>query len=1149
MKINSQQPRLSATDLSNHLACRHVTTLDLQVALGKLAEPEWADPDLAVIRERGERHERAYLDYLAATGLRVESLRHIDHKEERRLLVETLALMERGVAVIAQGALSDGKWYGRPDVLLRVEAASERWAWSYEAVDTKLARETKATAILQLSLYSELLKNIQGTLPEFLCVMPRGAAFVGEKYRVTEYAAYYRYVKERLAGAVGVDGLKRVPTREETYPEPVEHCNICRWFKECDGRRRADDHLSLVAGIRRQQRNQFENWNAETMAKLAVLPIPLHERPRRGSKAGYERAREQARVQVDGRTEKRLKHEPLPVAEGAGFCRLPEPSTQDMFVDLEGDPFVEETGLQYLFGFAVKGADGELAYEKRWALTREQEKEGFEWLVDEIMRRRKDNPKMHAYHFGGYEPGALKRLMGMYATREEEIDRMLRAGVLVDLHQTFKQGLRASVEEYSLKKLEAFYGFERKIPLAVSRAEMRYLEHRLELGWGDDPLPDSTREAMEGYNGEDCFSTAKLRDWLEAERQKLVDAGENLPRFTDRNEAPSEDLDERQKRVLALTERLTAGIPVDEKQRNDEQQAQWLLAQLLDWHRREDKSTYWEGYRLEALDEEDLLEERAGLAGLKFVERLRVERKIPVDRYSFEKQETVARKGKTLVCKGQNFGTVEALDSRARLIDVKKTKKTAEFHPAAVYVWDRPLNVDDQKESIFRLGERVVANGIDAEGRYRSGRDLLLRRPPRLPAGERLEQLASETPEETASRIVLAMDDSVFAIQGPPGSGKTYTGARMICELVKRGKRVGVTALSHKVIRNLLDTVVEAAHKKGIAEVRCLHRDRNGVESPGVAVAKESNEEALEALRSGTATVVGGVSWLWSPESAFEAADVLFIDEAGQMSLADVLAVSQAAKKLVLLGDPQQLEQPLQGSHPDGAEKSALEHLLNGEKTIPSHLGFLLPETWRLHPKICRYTSEIFYEGKLRSNADAESRVLEGHEWLNGAGMWVVPVAHEGNGNSSPEEVDVVAQIVEGLLKPQVKWFESEGNSRALREDEILIVAPYNAQVADLTARLPNIRIGTVDKFQGQQAAVVIYSMTTSSPSDVPHGMEFLFSLNRLNVATSRAKTAVIVVGNPSLFEPECRTPRQMQLANAFCRYLELATVVEVAKI
>jgi predicted RecB family nuclease len=1128
--------RLAATDLSNHLACPHVTTLDLQVARGKKRAPEWAAPDLVVIRERGERHEKAYLAYLEQQKkLGVVNLTEI--KDEKELLETTRKLMDQGVEVIAQGALADGEWFGRPDVLRRVAKRSGKWDWSYEVVDTKLARETKAATILQLSLYSELLEKVQESGAEWMWVIPPGEDFEGEAYRVAEYAAYFRHVKRRLIKAA------RNGKANGTYPERVAHCDVCRWFRECDAQRRGDDHLSLVAGMRRLQQKQLEAWNTPTVAKLAVLPIPLRQRPEHGSREAIEHVREQARVQVQGRTDNKLVHEPLlPVVEGMGLSKLPEPSPDDVFLDLEGDPFVDESGLQYLFGFAYRNTDGKLNYEKRWALSREEEKQGFEWLIDEIMARWEANGRMHVYHFGGYESGALKRLMGMHATREDQVDRLLRAEALVDLHQAFKQGLRASVEEYSLKKLEAFCGFVRNTPLDQSRAAMRYVEHRLELGWGNEQLPDDTRSTMEGYNSEDCFSAAALRDWLEGEREKLVKAGINVPRPLEKTGDPSEKLKEKLDKAAALKERLCAEIPADPSLRSKEQSAQWLLAQLLSWHRREDKRAWQEGYRLADMDDKDLLDERVALTKLRFVKRVDPGRQVPTDRYAFDPQKTNVRVGKEVYFAdvNQKFGEVFAIDATGGTVEIKKTKKTAELHPPSVFMWDRPLNTDPLADSLYRIGEWAEAHGIDAPGRYRAGRDLLLRKPPRLMGGEKLEQLASEKPENTASRIALALEDSVFAIQGPPGSGKTYTGARMICDLLKRGKKIGVTALSHKVIRNLLETVVEVAQEKNVG-VRCLHRENDGEESDGISVARKDNEEALNALRSGKADVVGGTSWLWSAEQAFDAVDVLFVDEAGQMSLADVLAVSQAAKKLVLLGDPQQLERPLKGSHPEGAEKSALEHLLAGCKTIPPGMGFLLPQSWRLHPEVCKFTSAVFYEGKLSSHAIAGSRVLEGHPYLGGAGLWLVPVEHEGNRNSSPEEVEVVSQFVEGLLKPQVKWFYGTGNSRCLKPEDILIVAPYNAQVADLSVRLPNVRVGTVDKFQGQEAPVVIYSLTTSSPEDAPRGMEFLYSLNRLNVATSRAMSIVILVGSPLLFEPDCRTPRQMQLANAFCQFAEVA--------
>jgi predicted RecB family nuclease len=1230
VRIIADELRLAATDVSNHLACRHLTTLELSVARGERKPPEWRAPDLKIIQELGLQHEARYLQFLTSQGLQVLNLNK--DAAEGSVVDDTLRAMARGVAVIAQGALRCGRWYGRPDVLRRVERPSPRFGtWSYEAVDCKLARETKATTILQLSFYSELLGELQGgtpeAMPERMWVVAPGSAFAGQPYRVAEYAAYYRHVKRQLELASADEDLQVACTTVQgqgtalvhpeerravplgplanrlqplraglvsekspkmaTYPEPCAHCDVCRWYQECDRQRRNDDHLSLVAGIRRLQRNQLELWGHDTVEALAAMPIPIQDKPLHGSRGGLERVREQARVQVECRKQQKLLHELLDIAPGMGFCRLPVPSPTDMFVDLEGDPFAGDPdaggGQEYLFGFVAAGDDsGTLDYEKRWALTAEEEKAGFEWLVDEVMRRWKQTPTMHVYHFGAYEPGAFKRLMGRYATREDEVDSMLRATLFVDLHTVLKQAMRVGVEEYSLKKLEALYGFTRETSLLDSREAMYYVEHKLQLG-KDLDLPDPYREVMEGYNGEDCHSTAALRDWLESQRAAAIAAGAAITRPRLGAGAPTEELDEKQKRVVALTAQLKAGIPLHPEERTREQSATLMLANLLDWHRRENKAGWWEGYRLQELDDDELLEERAGLAGLRFVKNLTVDRSIPTDRYTFDKQDTEVRVGKDVYIgvlssemgsaairagseaapsrisehaqpekRSQKFGCVVAMDLAARTIDIKKTKKTANLHPSAVYTWDSPMNVDLHAESLLRLGDRVATNDIDAPGPLRAVRDLLVRKMPRLSRRETLTLLPLEEPLVTACRIASALDHSVFAIQGPPGAGKTYTGARMICRLVREGKKVGITALSHKVIRKLLEEVIAAASQEKVDGVHCLQKlnEVDDLESTQEIEITTDNDRPLAALQSGEANVAGGTSWLWARPEYFEALDALFIDEAGQMALADVVVVGQAARNLFLIGDPQQLERPVKGSHPEGAEKSALEHLIGAHKTIPVGLGMLLPETWRMHPQVCEFTSEMFYEGRLKSRDVLNNRVLADHPWLSGAGLWFVPVLHEGNRNSSAEEVEVIAAVVEGLVGRGVKWFRGIESSKDFALDDVLIVAPYNAQVSDLLVRLPpGARVGTVDKFQGQEAPVVIYSLTTSSPEDAPRGMEFLYSLNRFNVATSRAMSNVIVVGSPRLFEPECKSPRQMQLANALCRYLEMATIVDAARI
>jgi len=1170
MKASTGDFLLSASDLSNHLACRHLTSLDFGVAVGERSAPEWRSPDLWVLQKRGLEHENAYVAYLAAQRLSVVDLRSTSQTEASSAVIpeqetnyvpylaaegssvvdlsdpdieesvsEVEIAMRKGVDVIVQPTLVSGRWHGRADVLRRVDRPSKLGDWSYEVHDCKLALETKATTILQLSLYSECLAAIQGEWPEYMHVVPPGDGFVCEQHRVSDYAAYYRYVKRCLEDAVGNNG-----SATDTYPEPTPHCSICRWWAECDGQRRKDDHLSLVAGISRLQQKQLSTWDVNAVSSLAVFPLPLKERPKHGSAGSYVRVREQARVQVTGRDQKKLVHEILDLNPEHGFFLLPEPSPGDMFFDLEGDPFIGGGGREYLFGFVADDDSGNSVYSSQWAVNAEQEKRAFEAFVDTVMARWAKCPAMHVYHFTGYESGALKRLMGRYATREDEIDRMLRAYLLVDLHTVTRRAVRASVEHYSLKALEPFYEFERKTPLEDARTALRQVQHALELGEAAQ-LDPTLQNTVAQYNGDDCHSTRRLRDWLETERFQLERNGHPVPRPARPDGAPSAVLDERQQRTAALGAALRNGIPADPAERNQQQAARWLLSHLLDWHRREVKSEYWEYYRLGSLSDEELLDERSGLAGLSFVERLSIERKIPTDRYSFEKQETDLRAGEELRAKEEKIGKIVEIDLASRLVDIKKTKKTSEVHPTAVYAKNIGPTTDVLSNSLLRIGTWVEANGLDSTGPYRAARDLLLRLPPRLTGGSATLLAPGEQTLAAAKRVGTQLDHSILAIQGPPGAGKTYTGARMICELVRQGKRVGITATSHKVIRNLLDEVVKAAGEEKLTGLRCVQKvrdtDKPEHDPPHIQTTVETRE-TLAAFLAG-AQVLAGTAWLWAQEDYSEAVDVLFVDEAGQMSLANVLAVSQAAKSIVLLGDPQQLEQPLRGNHPAGADASALEHLLAGAKTMPPGMGIFLEKTWRMHPKLTQFTSEAFYEGRLRSRDGLENQAINGHPWLGDSGLYYIPVEHKGNQNAAPEEVEIIVDLVSTLTKAEVRWIDDKGNGRDLQISDILVVAPYNTQVFDLAARLPCARVGTVDKFQGQQAPIVIYSMTTSSPEDAPRGMEFLYSLNRLNVATSRAKAMVVIVASPRLLEPECHTPRQMQLANALCRYAELATV------
>jgi uncharacterized protein len=409
-------------------------------------------------------------------------------------------------------------------------------------------------------------------------------------------------------------------------------------------------------------------------------------------------------------------------------------------------------------------------------------------------------------------------------------------------------------------------------------------------------------------------------------------------------------------------------------------------------------------------------------------------------------------------------------------------------------------------------------------------------------------RLAGEDALTAGRRIVGSVPPGMLAIQGPPGSGKTYTAAGMILTLVRRGRRVGVSANSHKVIGHLLDELREAAAKSDALNAIRIGQKPGQGEKPTSPWARALGEAAdvVVALRDGTVNVVGGTAWLWSRPELAGAVDVLFVDEAGQLALANAVAVSPAAGTIVLLGDPQQLEQPLKGSHPPGAERSALGHVLDGRPTIPPDLGLFLEHTWRLHPDLCAYTSETFYANELEPEPTLATQALEGRGLADGTGVRWLPVAHAGNAVEAREEAVAITALVRELLSSSPTWTDRFGTTRAITLADVVIVAPYNAHVELIgetlaAAGLRDARVGTVDKFQGQEAPISIYSMATSSPEEAPRGMEFLYSRNRLNVATSRARCVAIVVASPALIRVQCHTPRQMRLANALCRLVERA--------
>jgi len=1128
----------SATDVANFLACQHTATLDRAESREEIKKPFFDDPAIELLQKLGLEHEKQYLRHLTdVDGLAVTQIDVGASWQEAAS--ETIRALGSGAPAVYQATFLDGVWRGRADFLIRVDRPSALGPWSYEVVDTKLARSTKSGAVIQLCFYSDLLSRIQELEPERMYVV-LGGGVKAEEFVVQRYIAYYRRIRREYEAAW--------KTERNTYPEPTEHCEVCSWYPLCDKRRRHDDHLSLVAGISRNQRKALGERGVSTVAGLAAFRLPVGPKIERIGEAALFRIREQARLQVMGREQGKPCYEMLePIETDKGLATLPSPSVGDLFLDLESNPYVLDQGLEYLIGFLTFDASAETRYESLWAFNRVEERKVFEDFIAIVMDRWQRNPAMHVYHYAPYEPTAIKRLAGRHGTCVDEVDELLRAGMFVDLYRVVRQSLRASVESYSIKRLEPLYGFSRAVPLREANVALNTFEAALALGGQRDM--ESLLKTIKGYNQDDCVSTLRLRDWLEALRtEHEAGTGQVIPRPEMRSGRPGLDLAAQLDEVSEVKNRLISDLPDDEAEWSEEERARWLLAQMLEWHRREEKSAWWEYFRLCELSDDELQEDKSALGGLEYVgEAGRIKRSV-IHRYRFPPQDHAIDRALEVRDPRiqKSAGDLIAIDDHNRTIDLKRGATSSVPHPTALIPFDI-VDSEVLRSSLLRVASAVTDSGMVGRGMFQSARDLLLRRGPRS-LGDMAGPLIGTDGclTESARQLVrsLSSQPCVLPIQGPPGSGKTYSGARMIVELVGDGRRVGITAVSHKVITNLLHEVCRHAADVGV-RWRAIQKCNDGDQCRESAVTQaEDNQAVSNAIRGGSAQVAAGTAWLWARPEMANSVDVLFLDEAGQISLANTLAVSQAATSIVLLGDPQQLDQPQRGIHPRGAEVSALGHLLSGHATISASQGLFLSETRRLHPDVCSFISQVFYDGRLLPRAENAYQRLNCDTLLDGTGLRFSPVEHSGNQNESPEEVESLGAMVEHLLQTRATWSDKEGRKHALRAEDVLVVAAYNTQVAALIERLPlGTRVGTVDKFQGQEAPVVFYSMATSTPEDAPRGMEFLYSLNRFNVAISRARCVAVLVASPRLFQVECRTPRQIELANAFCRYLEMAVL------
>lgn len=1074
----------SPSDVSDFLACSHLAQQKFAVARGASKPPIFADPYADLIREKGIAHEKKYLEDLRAKGKSVVEITRGGGSpgELEAARIQTEAAIVAGTAeVIYQPFLTDGTWRGFADFLERAEGGG------YEPVDTKLARTARSEHILQLCFYAEQLGRIQGRQPEMVHVQLGSGE--RESFRTADFQAYYRRAQKQLQAAVN--------TQPATYPWPCEHCAICNWRRECNQRLVDDDNLVLVAGLGRAEVERLETAGISTLKALGEAPsgTPIEDmRPE-----SFEALRHQAELQLAHRMTGNHRTDVLPLEEGKGFHLMPEPSPGDVWFDIEGHPFFETSrGLEYLFGYCYKDESRAVQYKALWAKDSESERLMFEEFVDWVVARRAEFPTMHVYHYANYERSALTRLMGEHGTREQQIDDLLRGDVLVDLYRVTRQALRASVESYSIKKIEALYGFVREADVRGGNESTVLFEQWLACGEND--LLDEIR----AYNEDDCRSTVELHKWLIGLRPN------GLPwRQPQEAREMSEDAQAYNKDLEALRAELL-------QRSNQDGDAPWLLSQLLDYHRREAKPQWWEWFTNLQLGLDELLRSTTALAGLTPIGNSTPDKKSLVYRFQFPGQDHKIHGGGVDPATQKLYKDIQVDDERGELVLRRAANRAGEPLPRAL-IPGQPLSNKVQQDAIVRFARSYLSGG----GAYAGLADVLEQQLPRVDL--------SLQPADAA----LTLDRSYLLVQGPPGAGKTWHGAKMAVALMQAGRRVGVLSLSHKAINNLLQAIEQEAERQQFTfRGRKKHSSDEQAHNGRCIDSSDDNADLTDSALQ----LLAGTSWLFARPEFDQKLDVLFIDEAGQMSLADVIACGTSAKSLILLGDPNQLPQVSQGSHPEAAKASALQHLLGEHATVPADRGIFLAETWRLRPELCEFTSEAYYDGRLRSAPICATRSLKA-----GDGPKVLPVLHEGRSQSSREEAEAVADEARRLIGSE--YSDGAGSTRPLRPEDVLVVAPYNAQVRLLLARVPaGVRVGTVDKFQGQEAPVVIVSFASSSAEDSPRGIQFAFDRHRVNVATSRGQCRVVLVLSPRLLDADCRTTDQLRLINSACRFTELAT-------
>ena len=1089
------------------------------------------DPEDAlksVLQAKGFTHEDEQESNFRDQELSVFRVESTNSKEQVEL---TLSAMKNGVDVIAQARLENNQFLGFADFLIKVAGASKLGNYHYEVWDTKLASKVKPTFAIQLCCYSEMLEAIQGVFPQNITVL----LGTNEKVslRTSDYFHYYLELKKSFLST-------HIQFNSNNMPDPAESKSWGNWSAFAKQLLIEKDHLLQVANILRGQIKKLNQADIRTMKQLADTNM---ENIKGINPLVFQRLKAQASIQIAsaGKSTPKFKIIKPDDGERSGLALLPPQSQLDVFFDIEGDPF-DEGGLEYLWGNTYLNDQGERSFKDFWAHNRDQEKKAFEQFIHWVYERWQRDPSMHIYHYANYEITACRKLMGRYGVCEFEVDQLLRNEVFVDLYKLVKGCLILGEPKYSIKNVEHLYRGKRETAVAGGDASIAVYENWRELNaigeQGDTWQTSNILKDIRDYNIDDCDSTLELADWLRHQQKKHGIS------YLGKTEVVEPEVKEEATERTQLRDRLLEKA-LEYSTSDPKKEALILnLAWILEFHRREAKPVFWRLFERLGLSHVELLDDLNCLA---CCERTRRDAFKPTPRarnlaYEFQFDPAQEFKGASnsfylLGLEDENGKYLKAnyleefSDLPNGLIVLQMKQESSDL---ITIVPDEHVNANPIPQSIYQVVEDYESGQLERCAII----DFLNRSKPVIKNYKEGPIASSNDPNQRLHQVINAvrnLDNSYLTIQGPPGSGKSHTGKHIIAELVKTGAKIGVSSNSHKAINNLLLSTAKFCREEGInATFACTKETEPELIDAGVSILNNNN--LANHVEPGC--VLGTTAWGFSRDDMSEQLDYLFVDEAGQVSIANLVAMSRSSKNLVLMGDQMQLGQPSQGTHPAESGLSILDYLLHDTPTISNDMGVFLGTTYRMHSAVNQFISTHIYDGKLESHPDNDKRTIKVPNDYKGilnkeAGIIFSAVCHEGNTQASDEEVAEIETMVNQLLGRT--FTELSDKSRPVTLDDMLFVAPYNHQVSKLKQVFGSqAKVGSVDKFQGQEAPIVFLSMCASDASESPRGLDFLFDKHRINVAISRAQSLAIIVGNPRMVSTPVNRVDQLKTINLF---------------